>query len=311
MPFPIQQIRLSMNSGLQAVKHFSIFYDANNDDLQKHSIGAKELGEAVVEMAKMIEQADLLLNNQQQTVSLQITAKPIPGSFGLEFDLVTLVPAAIDVLKYVGLTVASSAIVGGSAFAVARQMRDRKVLSINTTTGSDQVTMQLDGAEITCDKQVAELVTDPIIRSAMTKIINKPLSDKPSPVFKVMAGTQEVFRLVGHEIAEYAVLPRDSLLLEQSEVITTNITFTRVSFVSSTGWKMIFDKRELAVVMKDEAFMAAVRASNQQFSKDDLFEVELEVTNKETAGGFKTRYVITRVLRHRVRSENKIVPNET
>ncbi|WP_374511282.1 hypothetical protein [Aeromonas jandaei] len=300
-----------MNPKLQAVEHFSIFYDASNSDLQHHSIGAKELGEAVVEMAKMIEQADLLLNNQQQTVSLQISAKPIAGSFGLEFDLVTLVPAAIDVLKYVGLTTASSAIVGGSAFAVARKMRDRKVLSIQTKTGSDQVTMLLDGAEITCDKQVAELVTDPIVRSAMTKIISKPLSDKPSPVFKVMAGSQEVFRLVDDEITEYSVLPRNSLLLEESEVITTNITFTRVSFVSSTGWKMIFDKRELAVVMKDEAFMAAVRASNQQFSKDDLFEVELEVTNKETAGGFKTRYVITKVLRHRVRSERKIIPNET
>lgn len=300
-----------MSSAIQSVKHFSIFYDASNSDLQNHSIGAMELGEAVVEMAKMIERADLLLNDQQQTISLQITAKPIPGSFGLEFDLVTLVPAAIDVLKYVGLTVASSAIAGGSAFAVARQMRDRKVLSIHTTTGSDQATIQLDGAEITCDKQVAALVTDPIVRSAMTKVVNKPLSGKPSPVFKVMAGSQEVFRLVDQEISEYSVLPRDSLLVEQSEVITTNITFTRVSFVSSTGWKMVFDKREIVVVMKDEAFMAAVRASNKQFSKDDLFEVELEVINKETARGFRTRYVITKVLRHRVRSERKIIQNET
>lgn len=300
-----------MSSVVQSIKHFSIFYDASNSDLQNHSIGAMELGEAVVEMAKMIERADLLLNNQQQTISLQITAKPIPGSFGLEFDLVTYVPAAIDVLKYVGLTVASSAITGGSAFAVARQMKDRKVLSIHTTTGSDQVTMKLDGAEITCDKQVAALVTDPIVRSAMTKVVNKPLSDKPSPVFKVMAGSQEVFRLVDQEISEYSALPRDSLLVEQSEVITTNITFTRVSFVSSTGWKMVFDKREIVVVMKDEAFMAAVRASNKQFSKDDLFEVELEVINKETARGFRTRYVIKKVLRHRVRSERKIIPNET
>jgi hypothetical protein len=296
-----------MSRKLQQVKHFSIFYDAQDDDLQKHSIGAKELGEAVVEMAKMIEQADLLLNNHLQTVSLQVSAKPIAGSFGLDFDLVTLVPSAIDVLKYIGLATSSGAVVGGSALAVARKMKDRKVLSIHTTTGSDQVRVELDGETVECDKHVAALVTDPMVRSAMQKVITNPLLEKKSPVFKVMAGKTEIFRLSDEETTEYSTLPRNSLLVEQSEVVIANITFARVSFLSSSGWKMVYDGREVPVVMKDEAFMAAVRASSEKFSKDDMFEVELDIINRETASAFKTSYVVNRVLRHRVRSDKKLI----
>jgi hypothetical protein len=296
-----------MSQELQQVKHFSIFYDADSKDLQQHSIGARELGEAVLAMATMVERADLLLNNHTQTVSLQVSARPKPGSFGFEFDLVTLVPAAIDVLKYLGFTTASLAVARGSALAVARQMKDRKVVTVHTSTGSDVVQVELDGEMIECDEHVAALVTDPLVRSCMQKVISKPLGERDSPVFKIMDGDEEVVRLVDEDTSAYTMLPRNSMLVEQSEIVTTNITFSRISFVSSSGWKMVYDGREVAVVMKDEAFMAAVRASAEQFSKDDMFEVELEMINKETALSFKTRYVIKQVLRHRVRRDKKLI----
>ncbi|WP_241972015.1 hypothetical protein [Serratia odorifera] len=186
-------------------------------------------------------------------------------------------------------------------------MRDKKVIGVVREANSDTATIELDGEELKCDKTVAALVTDPVIRQAMNEVINQPLVNEDSPKFKIMSEGQEIFKVENEEIQEFTPLPKKSLSDEKVENITTNVLLTQVNFDASKGWKMFYDERELSVKMEDESFMARVRDSAKSFTRGDMFEVALSIITKTTARSQRTEYVITRVIRHRASSDRKII----
>lgn len=298
---------LLMTEAAKEVKTFSIYYDAADSELSKHSISAKTLGKSVSALSAMIEQADLLLNNQQTTVELQVSAPAVAGSFGIDFSLINLLPDTTNILEYLGFAACGTAITGGSALAIAQKIKDRTVLNIITDSDSTDVKLELDGETIDCDQKVASLVTDPIIRHAIKTVIVDPLSGQASPSFKVKVNNQDIFSTSDEADLSFFDLPKDSLLTERTETVRTNIYFSRVNFISSSGWKMVYDGAERAVVMQDENFMLKVKNSKEKFSKNDMFEVDLEIINRDTARGFKTRFIIKEVLRHRTRRKSRLV----
>ncbi|CAI2428924.1 Uncharacterised protein [Serratia proteamaculans] len=289
------------------VKNFSIHYDAKKgSDVSKHKMNAYDLGMSIVEFAKMINRADDIIN-KESTLELEVTAPAKAGSLIVEFALIVKSAGALDVMKYLGLSAASASIAMGAAFGVARKLRDKKIISVVSEVSSDVATIELDGEEITCNRTVAALVTDPVIRKAMNEVITQPLSNEGNPRFTIFAEGTEVFEVKDEEIQDFTPLPKKSLSQEKVENITTNVLITQVNFDSSKGWKMFYDDRELSVKMEDESFMARVRDSAKSFTRGDMYEVALSIISKTTARAQRTEYVITRVIRHRVSSDRKII----
>ncbi|MGK8664866.1 hypothetical protein [Serratia marcescens] len=289
------------------VEKFSIHYDAKKgSDLSKHKMNAYDLGMSIVEFAKMINRADDIIN-KERTLELEVTAPAKAGSLIVEFALIIKSGGALDVLKYLGLSAASAAVAMGTALGVARKLSDKKVIGVVRDANSDTATIELEGEELKCDKTVAALVTDPVIRQAMNEVINQPLVNEDSPKFKIMSEGQEIFKVENEEIQEFTPLPKKSLSDEKVENITTNVLLTQVNFDTNKGWKMLYDERELSVKMEDESFMARVRDSAKSFTRGDMFEVALSIITKTTARSQRTEYVITRVMRHRASSDRKII----
>lgn len=291
----------------QEVKHFTVHYGAaEGSDLDKHKMNAYDLGMSIVEFAKMVNRADDIINSES-TLELEVTAPAKEGSLVIEFALLIKSSGALEVMKYLGLSATSAAIVGGSAFGIARKLKDKRILGINTDTNTEEATILLDGEVITANKNVARLVTDPVIRQAMNEIITQPLNSEEKPSFKIKVEDEEVVSFKDEEVLDFTPLPKASLSSEKTESITTNVLLTQVNFDSSRGWKMLYEGKEMAVRMDDASFMARVADSEKSFTKGDMFEVALSIVSKTTARSQKTEYIITRVIRHRASADRKIL----
>lgn len=291
----------------QEVTRFSVHYGAaEGSDLDKHKMNAYDLGMSIVEFAKMVNRADDIINNQS-TLELEVTAPAKAGSLIIEFALLIKSSGALDVMKYLGISAASATIARGSALGIAKKLKDKRIIGINTETGSEEATILLDGEEIVANKTVARLVADPVIRQAMNEVITQPLNSESEPTFKIKVEGDEVVSLKGEEVLDFTPLPKASLSSEKVEHSIVNVLLTQVNFGSNRGWKMLYDGKETAVKMEDASFMARVEDSEKSFTKGDMFEVALSTVSKTTARSQRTEYIITRVIRHRASSDRKIL----
>ncbi|WP_129991855.1 hypothetical protein [Rahnella sp. CFA14(1/10)] len=295
-----------VSSDTEVVQKFSVHYGAaEGSDLDKHKMNAYDLGMAIVEFAKMVNRADDIIN-KQSTLELEVTAPAKEGSLIIEFALLIKSTGALEVMKYLGISLASGAVAYGSALGVAKKLRDKRILEVKSETGSDKATLVLDDEEITCNKTVALLVSDPVIRQSMNEIITQPLNSETKPTFKIEMDGEDVFRVEDDEIQDYTPLPKASLSHQKVESITANVLLTQVNFDSSRGWKMLYEGKEIAVKMEDNSFMARVEHSEKSFTKGDMYEVALSIISKTTARSQRTEYVITRVIRHRASADRKL-----
>lgn len=293
----------------QEYKKFSVHYGAaEGSDIANHKMNAYDLGMSIVEFAKMVNRADDIINNES-TLELEVTAPAKAGSLIIEFALLIKDSGALEVMKYLGISAASATVVGGTALGVARRLKDKRIININTEAGTGNSTIELEDEQVVVNTTVARLVADPVIRKAMNEVITQPLNNEKAPSFKIeMDGVNEpVFSVKGEDIQDFTPLPKSSLSDEKIETKTTNVILNQINFDSNRGWKMVYDGRELSVRMEDEGFMARVRDSEKSFTKGDMFEVSLSTITKTTARSQRTEYVITRVIRHRVGADRKIL----
>ncbi|WP_130831145.1 hypothetical protein [[Erwinia] mediterraneensis] len=293
----------------QEYKKFSVHYGAaEGSDIANHKMNAYDLGMSIVEFAKMINRADDIINNGR-TLELEVTAPAKAGSLVIEFALLIKDTGALDVMKYLGISTASAAVVGGTAFGIARKLKDKRIININTEAGTGNSTIELEDEAVVVNTTVARLVADPVIRKAMNEVITQPLNDEKAPSFQIeLEGVDEpVFSVKDDEVQDFTPLPKASLADEKIETQVTNIILNQINFDSNRGWKMVYDGKEHSVRMEDEGFMARVRDSEKSFTKGDMFEVSLSTITKTTARSQRTEYVITQVIRHRVGADRKIL----
>ena len=287
---------------------FTLFYDAKKSELNKHKIDAYTLGTSILELSKMIYEADRIINSNEKSIDLLVTAPIKKGSVAIEFVANFLNSGGLDVLKYLGLTAASSSILGGSAISVTQKIREKRVLSIETNSNSNIAKIKLDDETIECDQTVAELVTNPKIRKAMSDVISQPLLNKQDPIFRVEVDNEETLRLTNDHILNIRPLNKKSFnSLELTQTITTNVKLTQINFKSKNGWKMVYDDEEKNVTIEDESFLERINDNALAFKEGDMFKVELNIVEKSTANSKRTQYIIKRVLRHRASKERKLV----
>lgn len=289
------------------VKTFEVHYDAKKgSSLSNHKMNAYDLGMAIVEFSKMLNRADDIIN-KGKTLELDVTAPAKQGSLVIEFAMIIKESGALEVLKYLGLSAASGAITLGSALGVAAKLKDKKINGLTSSTNSNIAIIELEDGTIECDKTVAALVVDPVIRQSMNEIINQPLSNKEKPSFKITSDGANIYEVKDEKVLDFTPLPKKSLSHEKIDQITTNVLITQVNFDSSKGWKMLYDGKEISVRMDDQSFMQRVKDSTKSFTKGDMFEVLLSIVTKNTARSQKVEYIISRVIRHRTSTENKII----
>ncbi|WP_049281728.1 hypothetical protein [Citrobacter braakii] len=287
---------------------FKVFYDADDKELSNHEIDAEDLGKSILSMTTLINKADDLLNDGNKSVKVLVSAPLKKGSVGIAYTVVQLLPDAIDVLKTIGIVGTVGAAAHASALSLIRQLGSKKVVSVTKKAGTDMAVLEFEDGDIECPSAVATLVTEPVIRDALISVVQGPLEGKESPVFKIVDGNDEVLvKLEGEQTEEIKPLPRGTLLTKTVEEKEVNVKFTQVNFHSEKGWRMDYNQEEHSVLLTDYEFLAKVRMAEGTVTSEDMFSVLLETTRTTSARGKTEKYVIKKVLRHRVMQGKKLI----
>lgn len=294
---------------MEKMTSFKVFYDANDNELSKHSIDAEVLGKSILSMSNLINKADDLLNDGNKSVKLLVTCPAQEGSLGIDYTAIQLLPLAVDVLKTIGIVGTVGATAHATALSLIRQLGSKKVISITKKSDSSEAILELeDDAEIICPAAVATLVTDPMIRDALISVVQAPLEGKDSAVFKIYdENGNELLKLEGEQTEEIKPLPRGTLLTKEIIEDEANVKFTQVNFHSEKGWRMDYKGEEHSVLLTDYDFLAKVRQAVGGITSEDLFSVLLETTKTKSARGISEKFVIKKVLRHRAMQGKKLI----
>ncbi|HBW4601537.1 TPA: hypothetical protein ME601_004211 [Klebsiella pneumoniae] len=293
---------------MEKTTSFKVFYDADDKELAEHAIDAEVLGKSILSMANLISKADDLLNDGNKSVKVLVTSPAEKGSLGIAYTVVQLLPQAIDVLQTIGIVGAVGAAAHASALSLIRQLGSKKVISITRRQGTDEAVLELEDGEIECPAAVATLVTEPVIRDALISVVQTPLEGKNSPVFKIVDDNDQiVLKLEDEQTEEIKPLPRGTLLTKTVETKEVNVKFTQVNFHNEKGWRMDYNNEEPSVLLTDYEFLAKVRQAEGTITSEDMFSVLLETTRTVSARGRSEKYVIKKVLRHRVAQGKKLI----
>jgi hypothetical protein len=266
-------------------------------------IDAKTLGEALTSLGALIEHAEKIINGEDSEVQVTVRATK-EGSF----ELLVAVLGGLETLKALGF-VSGAAVASGSLLGIIEWLKGRKISEVTIDKTKKTSTIEVDGETITCSTEVQRLVTSPIIRKEIDKLVYRPLLTEEESSFKIQNGQKNVIKVAKADVSTFKAPKSTTEQKSHVESFTKNVHFSRVNFNSSTGWKMVLpDDVEVTTSMNDKAFLERVSANEAIFSKDDLFVVEYSETVKENNGVLGSpKYTVEKVVRHRAAEGRKQV----
>ena len=295
--------------------HFSVSYDADEQDLKEHRMPADRLVKAIKEMNSLILQADKVLHGRHQSVELFVSAPAVPGSMGIEFILEFLSPDGAErIVQALGLISFAGGLAKGiikgltgkkqdepvvvydDIFEIAQEINGAAVIDVETFDDSDVAIVKVGGQTLYCEETVARLIENPKIRKAVHGLVTKPVEGYRSPTFKLdNRETPEIEVELGAEHIQRI----KKLLVTESEPkirsVTAVVTFTQVNFDKPTGWKIRLEGKEVSVEVTDEAFLKRINRNQQDFRKSDEYDVELiKTTTYNKTGEKKITYTLSK-----------------
>lgn len=324
---------------LKGVERFTLSYDASDNEYAQHKINAHNLVSVVQKMITLIERSDKLLNGQKKTVEIFLQA-PDTGAVVKEGSL--QIPFAIEVYEYIStvqdvvttletkdifMALGIGVPTAGTAYGVFKDIfrtQGEPVINVKTQSGSDEVELLTENTKIKTSKETAILMQDDEIRRAIKDLTVAPLVNKANAVFKIKReetteeqGETKTEGAVAVEIEsgkEIETLTKLSERIFQEPKVELKpeqlITITQINFSSGeSGWRMKFEEKERAVLLKDVAFIASINADKASFRKGDWLKVNLKIV-KTFGTQTKTTYIITEVLEHLVGKDRKLTENQ-
>ena len=286
---------------------FEISYDTS--ETKDHTIDAEKLGAAIISTSKALKNADKALNGESSDLDLDVKAHS-EGSFVVEF-VTYLNAAGINPLTLLGFaggaTVASATVLGAIS-----QIKSRTI-KLTEKTGSGKTKLHFsDDESLELDDDVAKLVLNRELRKDLDTVIKAPLEGTTDAKFKItdQDGNELVY---GSDDVKNFKTPAKTVVDEVTESEETkDIRFVKINFEGSSGWQVrLPDGDVLTVKMSDDRFLTRIKGNEQNFVKDDLFSVVIKTTKKHRTGNSPIyNSEITKVVRHRVRPEAKIIKDD-
>jgi hypothetical protein len=276
-----------MNSDIseQPQKHyFSISYDTK--ETADNTIDAEKLGNAIVNMAKVLKHANKTVNGESSELQLEVKAQS-EGSFVVEF-VTYLYSSGINPLSILGFMGVSGGAV--SVIGALKQLKSRKIKVVEPKEGGVSDLILDDGSVINLPSSVAEMVASKSVRDNLEAIIKDPLENATDAKFIISDENGVIVDAVNDgETEDFKSISRNIVEEITETVDRIEIYFTKVNFEGTSGWQIRMpDDTLVAVSMKDENFIARVNKDTQKFSKASLFSVQLKTIMTHRHGSSPT-----------------------
>lgn len=318
---------------LKSVEHFSISYNASDEEYAEHKIDARNLVQIVQDTVNLIERSDKLLNGKQKTVKVYIQALDtnqivkqgsIQFPFAVEiYEYVQQMATTLttietkDVLETIGIL--STAYTYG-LFKGIFSTKGEPVLDIKTQDNSNEVEIITEHTKYTTDENTAVLMQDSQIRQSIKDLTLAPLFQKKDGRFKIIRQDETHNpETLENKIEETITLNfKPENFIDTLSTLSENvypdpevkeeqlITITQLNFsTGKTGWKMKLNGKERNVEVQDVAFMNAINNNQASFRKGDWLKVKLK-SIKTFGQTTRTSYIILDVIEHLVEEDRKL-----
>jgi hypothetical protein len=259
---------------------FSIYFDTK--ETTDHTMGAAELGAALIGLDQTIEEANKLINGENSSVDIKVSA-PTPGSIGVPFD-VTAFASTVDVITLLGLS-AASGIVSASAIEVISFLKGRKIQTVvRKNDGKSTITVKSGNSEESyeIDTNVEKIVTNNDVRDKINDTFFKPVQGLTNPkiLIKDFEGSKILTEIKSDEIANFKKLPSMTMVETEDFTKKVHVRFLKIDFEKESGWVIDYLGERLTVTIRDNIFMNRNKNNEQGFKSGDLFEVDLNTIIK-------------------------------
>lgn len=306
--------------GMMRMSKETIELKYDGPGIRSHQMDVHVLAPALLGAGNLIRDANFIINNDSAEVRVMVNSDMKPGSFivGLEIwqeavgAVLSLlggdgIKTARDILERLDLLskIAGLGIVGGLGVLGYYKWRDgRDIVSVqhvadSSTGGTVNIAIKGDGNTVNIDKSVYELSQNPRIARAAKAVLAPLKTDEIDTVQTLFNGTRQLS--VNKAEAKQIEASCDAVIDDENilsiSTIEAHLTPYDITFDPNAGkWKFSYGGNTITADITGTT-IASDAVARRGVSMDDLYRVQLEITERLTpAGKTAVDYKIVRLI---------------
>lgn len=268
---------------------------------------ARDLAIALVSVQNLCEQANLILNGQQSTLTVRVKARFKKGSFGISLDVVMGVIAQtipiLNVENYLTASAVVKSIFGqGGVLEFCKWLGGAKdAAKTDLSNGSVQVHVPGNNNTVSVTNNVYIMAHDPKIRKALDGTV-RPLRKPGIEQLSVKSGAKLLQKVQRADVQRLSTIETEATesdspqLSSRGKTKQAELEIVKLSFKARNKW--VFSPGEqgnISATIEDHAFFDQVRRHEITFGKGDRLKVLL-LESPAKRRGEKPQFFILKVL---------------
>lgn len=284
---------------------FQVVYDGHG--LQDSTMDVNQLAPALLALGKVMEEANLTLNDSRAKVSLRVKASFQSGCFGIDFDVVqglvdqtlnlfkeSQISSAKEIVEHLGFMYCS----GLGLIHFIKWLKGRTIREV-ILFDNDTVKVVVDDDSFTTELKTIELYRNFKLRLALEKAITEPLErDGIDSVAFTSNPSKGFFTIVKEERHWFKSPEQENQLLGENESVT-NLQLVSVSFKDDNKWRFSDGNSTFHATVLHHEYLTHVQQSEISFTAGDILRVRLKKRQWMQGDNMKSEYEILEVLDHK------------
>ncbi|HCG6403103.1 TPA: hypothetical protein NJ169_002386 [Vibrio parahaemolyticus] len=267
----------------------------NGEALLDHAIDIEVLADSLAGLASLLKEINIKINGTSDNLDIKVDALQ-PGSFEFVIDVIQNPTQYIDVLSIVGIGGTALAAGKDSLMSAMSKLEGRVIEKLSfTKDGKCKVTINEQEA-FEVDPYLMPLLSSSSVRNSLSKLISAPLKKEGIDSFQVLNEKRLEITSFNKEQSKsfaYRRVPVKNNTVDKPKLEEVPITFSTIHRDKTNGWRIDLDGESEVVSIKDEEFIARVKAGSEPNLFSAAYTATLSV--KEDLFTLDKTYIIDKV----------------
>ncbi len=291
----------------------NILYDG--PALREHRMEVRDLAPALLAMGELLDVANEVLNGPKTRINVQVAASFKAGSFGVEFEVGSLVQQALQlvgmdgisakqILEWLGLAGKGAGGVLG-LIGLIKWLRGRSIKKVEVLDNG-KVRILVDAQAIEVEGKVLELYRNFRIRKALEDVV-KPLEREGIDSFAASSDPEQGFEVIEKREAYLFQKPSSVDEMVSNQELVRNLQLVTVAFKDDNKWRFTDGQSSFFAPILDARFVEQIN-NNTPVSKGDVLKARIRERQWLRGEELRTEYEVLEVMEHRRGGQQIVLP---